>query len=188
MAEFINNLLQNTEEEEERPSGNLFDSLKTEEDSCDSFENFEKNNADDKLHLFMFYAPWCVHCKRKKKFLNGLINNYNNDVKVHTYNCERLKGKDKSVEQIQGFPTFKMGYKKNKSDTDLLEFVVFTVALATKFTIKKVIDEMLNPTEETKESKESKETTKTEKLKDKLKDELKKRRDDLIKKFKNKDK
>ena len=177
MKEFINNLIQNTEEE--RPSGNLFNHLKIEEDSCDSFENFEKNNADDKLHLFMFYAPWCGHCKRKKTFLNGLINNYNNHVKVHTYNCERLKGKDKFVEKIQGFPTFKMGYKEYKGDTDLLEFVVFAVALATKFTIKEVIDEMLNPTEE---------TTKTEKLKDDLKDELKKRRDDLIKKFKNKDK
>lgn len=176
MTEFFKNIFQNTEEE--RPSGNLFDSLKIEEDSCDSFENFEKNNADDKLHLFMFYAPWCGHCKRKEPFLNGLINNYTNHVKVHTYNCERLKGKDKFVENIQGFPTFKMGYKKNKSDTDLLEFVVFTVALATKFTIKKVIDEMLNPTEE------SKETTKTEKLKDTLKDELEKRRDELSDKFK----
>ena len=167
MAEFIKNLLQNTKEEE-RPSGNLFDSLKIEEDSCDSFENFEKNNADDKLHLFMFYAPWCGHCKRKEPFLNGLINNYTNHVKVHTYNCERLKGKDKSVEKIQGFPTFKMGYKKNKSDTDLLEFVVFAVALATKFTINEIINKMQKS-----------------KLKDELKDDLEKRKQALSSKFKN---
>ena len=166
MTEFFKNIFQNTEEE--RPSGNLFDNLKIEEDSCDSFENFKKNNADDKLHLFMFYAPWCGHCKRKKKFLNGLINNYNNDVKVHTYNCERLKGKDKFVENIQGFPTFKMGYKKNTSDTDLLEFVVFAVALATKFTINEIINEMQKS-----------------KLKDELKDELEKRKKVLSSKFKN---
>lgn len=176
MTEFFKNIFQNTEEE--RPSGNLFDSLKIEENSCDSFKNFKEMSDDGKLHLFMFYAPWCGHCKRKKTFLNGLINNYNNHVKVHTYNCERLKGKDKFVENIQGFPTFKMGYKKNTSDTDLLEFIVFAVAIATKFTIKKVIDKMINPTEE------SKETTKTEKLKDTLKDELEKRRDELSDKFK----
>ena len=117
----------------------------------------------------MFYAPWCGHCKRKEPFLNGLINNYTNHVKVHTYNCERLKGKDKFVENIQGFPTFKMGYKEYKGDTDLLEFVVFAVALATKFTIKEVIDKMLNPKEE---------------LKDELKDELEKRIDELSDKFK----
>ena len=180
MAEFIKNLLQNREEE--RPSGNLFDSLKIEEDSCDSFKNFKKNKDDGKLHLFMFYAPWCGHCKRKEPFLEELVNNHNNHIKVHTYNCERLKGKDKFVENIQGFPTFKMGYKEYKGDTDLLEFVVFAVALATKFTIKEVIDEMLNPKEE---SKESKETKKTEKLKDELKDELEKRRKDISSKFNN---
>lgn len=173
MTEFFKNIFQNTEEEEERPSGNLFNHLKIEEDSCDSFKNFKETPDDGKLHLFMFYAPWCGHCKRKKTFLNGLINNYKNHVKVHTYNCERLKGKDKFVENIQGYPTFKMGYKKNTSDTDLLEFVVFAIALATKFTIKEVIDEMLNPTEETKET-----------LKDELKDELERRRDELSDKFK----
>ena len=173
MTEFIKNLLQNTEETG-KPSENLFDSLKIEEDSCDSFKNFKKNKADDNLHLFMFYAPWCGHCKRKEPFLEELVTNHNNHIKVHTYNCERLKGKDKFVENIQGFPTFKMGYKKHKDDTDLLEFVVFAVALATKFTIKEVIDEMINP----------KESKNTEKLKDELKDELEKRRDELSNKFK----
>ena len=147
---------------------NLFDHLKTEEDSCDSFKNFKEMPDDGKLHLFMFYAPWCGHCKRKKPFLNGLINNYNNHVKVHTYNCERLKGKDKFVENIQGYPTFKMGYKEYKGDTDLLEFVVFALALATKFTINEIINEMQKG-----------------KLKDELKDELEKRKQVLSSKFKN---
>ena len=91
--------------------------------------------------------------------MNGLINNYNNHVKVHTYNCERLKGKDKFVENIQGYPTFKMGYKEYKGDTDLLEFVVFIIALATKFTINEIIDKMQKS-----------------KLKDELKDELEKKK------------
>jgi thiol-disulfide isomerase/thioredoxin len=166
MAEFFKNIFQNTEEE--RPSGNLFNNLKTEEDSCDSFKNFKEMSDDGKLHLFMFYAPWCGHCKRKTQFLNGLINNYNNHVKVHTYNCERLKGKDKYVENIQGYPTFKMGYKEYKGDTDLLEFVVFAIALTTKLTIKEIIDEMQKG-----------------KLNDELKDELEKRRKDISSKFKN---
>ena len=54
MAEFFKNIFQNTEEE--RPSRNLFDHLKTEEDSCDSFKNFKEMPDDGKLHLFMFYA------------------------------------------------------------------------------------------------------------------------------------
>jgi len=166
MTEIFKSLFQNADaEENEKPSGNLFDHLNIEEDSCDSFKNFKTNPDDKKLHLFMFYAPWCGFCERKKNFLTNLKNH--SKVKIHTYNCERLKGKDKFVETINGFPTFKMGYKQKTYDTDLLEFIIFAVALATKYKIKEKIDE-----------------TQKNGLKEDLKEELEKRRAELSAKFK----
>lgn len=159
-------LLKSVFKQEERPSRNLFNHLNIEEDSCDSFKHFKDSKDDGKLHLFMFYAPWCGHCQRKKNFLKNLKTH--NKVKIHTYNCERLKGKDKFVEQISGYPTFKMGYRQKTYDTDLLEFIVFAVALAAKYTIKEIINEM----------------QKSE-LKEELKDELEKRKQALSSKFKN---
>ena len=134
------------------------------EDSIlDALQKIEENK---KLHLFMFYAPWCVFCERKKNFLTNL-KNHSKNIKIHTYNCERLKGKDKFVETIKGFPTFKMGYKQKTYDTDLLKFIIFAVALATKYTIKEIIDEMQKNG-----------------LKEDLKEELEKRRAELSAKFK----
>jgi thiol-disulfide isomerase/thioredoxin len=164
MTEIFKSLFQNAEENE-KPSGNLFDQLNIEEESSDSFINFKTNSNDNKLHLFMFYAPWCGHCKRKKSFLNNLVRNHSSNLKVHTYNCERLK--DKFIESINGFPTFKMGYKQKTYDTDLLEFVVFAVALSMKHPIEQVIDNLHKSN-----------------LKDKLKDELEHKKNTLKTKMK----
>lgn len=164
-------LLKSVFKQEERPSINLFNHLNIEEESCDSFKHFKDSKDDGKLHLFMFYAPWCGHCKRKKHFLTNLKTH--NKVKIHTYNCERLKGQDKFVEQISGYPTFKMGYRQKTYDTDLLEFIVFAVALATKHTtIKEIIKETIDNMQKSE-------------LKEELKDELEKRKQALSSKFKN---
>ena len=135
-------LLKSVFQQEERPSENLFDKFNIEEDSSDNFKHFKDSKDDGKLHLFMFYAPWCGHCKRKESFLEKLVNNYNNNVKVHTYNCEKLREKDKFIEKIEGYPTFKMGYKEKTYDTDLLEFIVFAVAISMKHTIDQVINKL----------------------------------------------
>jgi thiol-disulfide isomerase/thioredoxin len=158
-------MLSNLFQLEERPKENLFDKLNIEEDSSKTFTDFEKINSDDgKLHLFMFYAPWCGHCKRKKKILTNLVNNYSRHVKVHTYNCERLKEYDEFAKNINGFPTFKIGYKKRKDDTDLLEFMVILLALIMKKTINEIINEMRDD---------------KSKLKDELKKELENKREEL---------
>jgi len=135
-------LLKSVFQQEERPSENLFDKFNIEEDSCDSFKYFKDSKDDGKLHLFMFYAPWCGHCKRKEIFLKKLVNNHNNHIKVHTYNCEKLREKDKFIEKINGYPTFKMGYKEKTYDTDLLEFIVFAVAITMKHTIDHVVNKL----------------------------------------------
>jgi thiol-disulfide isomerase/thioredoxin len=166
MTEIFKKLFQNAGQ---RPSGNLFNRLKTEEDSCDSFKHFKTSPDDNKLHLFMFYAPWCGYCKLKTTFLTNLVNNHSKNIKVHTYNCERLKGKDKFIENINGFPSFKMGYKQKTYDTDLLEFIIFAVALATNYTIDKIVNEM-------QEQKSD--------LKDDLKTELEQRKAELKRKLK----
>lgn len=158
-------MLSNLFKLEERPKDNLFNDLNIEEESSKSFTNFEKINSDnEKLHLFMFYAPWCGYCKSKKKFLIDLVNNCSRNVKVHTYNCERLKDYDKFAKNINGFPTFKMGYKKNKDDTNLLEFMVILLALIMKKTVNEIINEMRDD---------------KSKLKDELKKELEDKRREL---------
>ena len=134
------NLFGNKNENENK---NLFNS-NVEEDSSESYVNF-KNNNDNKLHLFMFYAPWCGYCKRKKPFLNNLINNHSNKIRVHTFNCEKLKEKDKFIQSINGFPTFKMGYKKTYN-IDLLEFMLAAVAITTKATIQNTIQNIIQNT------------------------------------------
>ena len=131
------NLFENVKESE-----NLFNSLGIEEDSIDSFKNY-KNTQDNKLHLFMFYAPWCGHCKHKKQFLKNIVNKYKNHIKVHTYNCERLKDSDSYIKTINGFPTFKMGYKQKTHNIDLLEFIVVAAAITLKLKIEEVIKDLL---------------------------------------------
>lgn len=160
-------LLKSVFQQEERPSENLFDKFNIEEDSCDSFKYFKDSKDDGKLHLFMFYAPWCGHCKRKEPFLKKLVNNHNNHIKVHTYNCEKLREKDKFIEKINGYPTFKMGYKEKTYDTDLLEFIVFAVAISMKYTIDQVIAKLQESV-----------------LRDNLKKELEERKVALEEKFK----
>lgn len=148
-------------------SDNLFNALNVEEESCDSFTNFKLIPDDNKLHLFMFYAPWCGHCKRKKPFLNNLVKNYSKNIKVHTYNCEKLKETDKFIENINGYPTFKMGYNKKTYETDLLEFIIFAVTLTMKNTIEHIVNKMQESN-----------------LQDYLKTELEQRKPELEKKFK----
>ena len=170
-------MLSNLFQLEERPKENLFDELNIEEDSSVTFTDFEKINSDDgKLHLFMFYAPWCGHCKRKQNFLTNLVNNCSRNVKVHTYNCEKLKDRDEFAKKINGFPTFKIGYKKYKDDTHLLEFMVILLALIMKKTINEIINEMRDD---------------KSRLRDVLKIELENKRDELnnnLKKLKSKNK
>ena len=160
-------LLKSVFQQEERPSKNLFDRYNIEEESSDSFINFEYIKDDGKLHLFMFYAPWCGHCKRKETFLKKLVNNHNNKIKVHTYNCEKLREKDKFIENIKGYPTFKMGYKEKTYDTDLLEFIVFALAISIKNTIEHVVNKLQESA-----------------LRDNLKRELEGRKGKLKEKFK----
>ena len=137
------NLFANLKQDENKEQKNLFNSLNIEEDSCDSYKNY-KNTKDNKLHLFMFYAPWCGHCKRKMPFLKNIVNNYGNKIQVHTYNCERLKASDSFIKNINGYPTFKMGYKQKTYNIELLEFILVAVAITMKLAMKHVIENMLN--------------------------------------------
>ncbi len=162
------NLFGTLNQDENKEHKNIFDNLNIEEDSCDYYRNY-KNTKDNKLHLFMFYAPWCGHCKRKKPFLTNIVNNYGNKIQVHTYNCERLKESDSYIKNINGYPTFKMGYKQKTYDIELLEFVLVAVAITLKIAMKNVIDKMLE----------------NNKLNGDLKSQLKDKKETFMRKYNN---
>ena len=68
-------MFENLFEDNNKEIKNLFDNLNIEEESCDSYKNY-KNTKDNRLHLFMFYAPWCGQCKQKKPFLTNIVKTF----------------------------------------------------------------------------------------------------------------
>jgi thiol-disulfide isomerase/thioredoxin len=121
---------------------NRFDSLKTEQTSSKSFHDFiNTSNTNNTLGFFMFYAPWCGHCVKKKKFLNELVNKFGKFVKCHTYNCVALAPTDTFCKKILKFPTMYMVHKGNKYHvTDILDIMIILVAATNSMNIKEVIE------------------------------------------------
>jgi thiol-disulfide isomerase/thioredoxin len=117
---------------------NLFNKL-VEQDSSDSYLQFIKSSKNNNLiGFFMFYAPWCPHCKDKKPFLNTLHNKkYKKIVKIHTYNCDKLKENEKEnkfiQDNIKGYPTLKVVHKGKSYDiSDILELIILIVTISDK--------------------------------------------------------
>jgi thiol-disulfide isomerase/thioredoxin len=121
---------------------NLFDSLGVEQMSSKSFHNFiESSKKNNKIGLFMFYAPWCTHCVKKGPFLKTLIEKFNNLVKVHTYNSVALADTDTFCKDIKRYPTLYVVHKGNKYETrDLLEVMIALVAISNSMKVRDVID------------------------------------------------
>jgi len=121
---------------------NLFDSLGVEQMSSKSFHNFiESSKKNNKIGLFMFYAPWCPHCVKKGPFLKTLIEKFNNLVKVYTYNSVALADTDTFCKDIKRYPTLYVVHKGNKYETrDLLEVMIALVAISNSMKVREVID------------------------------------------------
>lgn len=121
---------------------NLFDSFGVEQNSSKSFHNFlESSKRNNKIGLFMFYAPWCPHCVKKGPCLKALTEKFNKLVKVHTYNCIALADTDTFCKNIKRYPTLYVVYKGNKYETrDLLEVMIALVAISNSMKVHEVID------------------------------------------------
>ena len=66
-------------------------------------------NKNIKEGLLIFYAPWCVHCKKQSQELKNLINDYINKFFIGVVNVEDLKNKNDrlaSIFKIKQFPTY----------------------------------------------------------------------------------
>ena len=129
-------------ENKDNDNKNLFNSLGVEQTSSNSFHKFlESLKKNNKIGLFMFYAPWCPHCVKKGPFLKTLIEKFNNLVKVHTYNCVALANTDTFCKDIKRFPTLYVVHKGNKYETrDLLEVMIVLVAISNSMKVQEVID------------------------------------------------
>lgn len=121
---------------------NLFDSLGIEQTSSESFQKFlESSKKNNKIGLFMFYAPWCPHCVKKGPFLKALTDKFNKLVKVHTYNCVALADKDKMCRDVKRYPTLYVVHKGNEYEPrDLLEVMITLVAISNSMKVQEVID------------------------------------------------
>jgi len=77
---------------------------------------------ENELHLVLFYAPWCGHCKGMMDDYNSVIDSHHgkvmNNVKLHVVKVDMVDkpdgGKPYNV-KIQGFPTLHTFKKKNGS-------------------------------------------------------------------------
>lgn len=122
---------------------NLFDSLNVEQNSSKSFHNFIRDSKkNNKIGLFIFYAPWCPHCKEKGPFLKALVNKFNTIINVHTYNCVLLAPHDKFCSEIKSYPTMFIVNKGKKYEvTDEVEILVALVSITNSMEPKEVIEE-----------------------------------------------
>tara|TARA_B110000046_G_scaffold183660_2_gene220251 strand:- start:3642 stop:4124 length:483 start_codon:yes stop_codon:yes gene_type:complete len=69
----------------------------------------EVTQGDEKLVILMFYADWCVHCKRFKddfnKIAQSLHGSHAGKVKVAQIEQARTSGDDLRTMKVEGFPT-----------------------------------------------------------------------------------
>jgi len=69
----------------------------------------EATDGDEKLVILMFYADWCVHCKRFKddfnKIAKSLHGSHAGKVKVAQIEQARTSGDDLKTMKVEGFPT-----------------------------------------------------------------------------------
>ena len=122
---------------------NVFNSIDgVEQTSSKSFHDFiTTSKKNDKIGLFVFYAPWCPHCVSKREFLTDLVKTFGKIVKVHTYNCVALAETDEYCKGIKKFPTMFMVHKGNKYQVrDVLEIMVSLVAMGNSMKTSEVLE------------------------------------------------
>ncbi len=96
-------------------------------------ELFVKGFPENK-GLIVFYAPWCVHCKKLSDLMFDLAYSYMNVFTIYAVNCENVdKGNDKLCQyaEIEKYPTIKYitpdgmlkDYTNHTNPDDLIFFI-----------------------------------------------------------------
>jgi thiol-disulfide isomerase/thioredoxin len=135
-----------------RENGDIFENTKgLEHKSIDTYLNYN----DKKPGVFFFYAPWCGHCRKKKKFINALYNTFGRSKKiinVYAFNCEDSKVKEqleqnKDKLKIEGFPTMKIKTQNTENKDKKMkeytlnspeELMIYLVAITNNIPVDKI--------------------------------------------------
>jgi thiol-disulfide isomerase/thioredoxin len=86
--------------------------------------NNKKNKDKPKIHVDLFFANWCSHCKAYTEQWNELLDKFKNfnNIKINKYEDSAIKEKNINTtingNKIRGYPTVKISIHKNNTKNE----------------------------------------------------------------------